>query len=74
MVQNCREVPLNACAWIDIDNDGDLDLYVSAISDKQYLLFVNDGTGIFTEEALKRGLGNVPKLSRCNGFPTAGDQ
>ena len=45
----------NGAAWGDIDNDGDLDLYVTAIADTRFYLFINDGAGQFTEEALIRG-------------------
>jgi hypothetical protein len=45
----------NGCAWGDIENDGDLDLYVTSIFSTSYQLFINDGTGVFTEEAYTRG-------------------
>jgi hypothetical protein len=36
----------HGCSWIDIDNDADLDLYVS--NDQGYkFLYINDGTGQF---------------------------
>ncbi|WP_221031287.1 FG-GAP-like repeat-containing protein [Actomonas aquatica] len=38
----------------DIDNDGDLDLYVCQFNAPN-LLFINDGAGHFTEEAAARG-------------------
>ena len=43
--------------WGDIDNDGDLDLYLTTNGNDQlrYRLFVNDGAGRFTEEARERG-------------------
>ncbi len=51
--------PLNAktngCQSADIDNDGDLDIYVTAIEANRYYLYINDGTGVFTEEAQARG-------------------
>lgn len=43
-------------AFADIDNDGDLDLYVSNQSGKD-ALFVNQGDGTFVEESEKRGVG-----------------
>jgi len=47
----------NGAGWGDVDNDGDLDLYVSTWGPDQSrsYLFVNDGDGGFTEEALERG-------------------
>lgn len=48
---------LNGVAWADIDNDGDLDLYATAVGvdQRRHFLFVNDGTGRFSEEAVLRG-------------------
>jgi len=45
-------------AFADIDNDGDLDLYVCRFAAAN-LLYVNDGAGVFTEEAAARGLALV---------------
>ncbi|MBE2212237.1 MAG: CRTAC1 family protein, partial [Opitutaceae bacterium] len=45
-------------AFADIDNDGDLDLYVCRFAAPN-LLYVNDGAGVFTEEAAARGLALV---------------
>ncbi len=55
-----RQVALNSystgCAWADIDNDGDLDLYVLTTEPAtRHHLFINDGTGMFTEQAIARG-------------------
>ena len=44
----------NGAVWFDADNDGDLDLYVTTIADTRFYLFVNDGQGRFTEEAVGR--------------------
>lgn len=44
----------NGPAWGDIDNDGDLDLYVTTWGGPQNYLFINDG-GIFREESILRG-------------------
>ncbi len=45
----------NGAVWFDSDNDGDLDLYVTTIADTRFYLFINDGQGRFTEEAVGRG-------------------
>jgi len=50
----------NAAAFADIDNDGDLDLYVTVVGDagdvvnNRNYLFINQGKGTFTEEAVIR--------------------
>ncbi len=41
------------CAWADIDNDGDQDLFVVTFETRNYL-YINDGTGHFQEEAVAR--------------------
>jgi len=45
----------NGAAWLDIDNDADLDLYALVFGEGRYHLFVNDGTGHFSEDAIARG-------------------
>ena len=52
------DIKSNGCHFVDIDNDGDNDIYISTLGDERFYLFVNDGTGKFTEEAVERGLGN----------------
>jgi len=51
--------------WADIDNDGDIDLYIAKcrqgvtdVTDHRRInkLYVNDGNGTFTEESIERGL------------------
>ena len=42
-------------AFVDVDNDGDLDLMVCH-AETANQLFINDGKGHFTEEAAQRGL------------------
>lgn len=48
-------VPGNGAAWLDVDGDGDLDLFVLAWNRPRHQLWINDG-GIFTEEAADRGV------------------
>ncbi len=45
----------NAAVFADVDRDGDADLYVTSIATRRFHLFINDGTGFFTEEARVRG-------------------
>jgi hypothetical protein len=53
-------LPTNGPAFGDIDNDGDLDLYVSttvphSAPGNRYYLYINNGDGTFTEDAVARG-------------------
>ena len=43
--------PSNGVAWLDVDGDGDQDLFVRSVG-----LYINDGTGHFTEQSGPRGL------------------
>jgi hypothetical protein len=44
----------NGVAPADFDNDGDADLYFTAIATERYFLFLNDGSGHFSEAAVER--------------------
>jgi enediyne biosynthesis protein E4 len=56
----------NGAGFADIDRDGDQDVFLTTLAADQAYLLVNDGTGVFTEEAVTRGAGMV------DGFPHAG--
>lgn len=49
-------VPSNGVLWVDIDGDQDLDLLVTTIAHSRFYLYVNDGSGVFSEEAVARGV------------------
>jgi hypothetical protein len=45
----------SGCAFADIDNDGDQDLFVLTFETRNFL-YINDGAGNFREEAAARGV------------------
>ncbi|TWT91804.1 FG-GAP repeat protein [Botrimarina colliarenosi] len=65
----------NGAVWGDIDNDGDADLYVTTLLDATFRnhLYINDGLGGFSEEAVTRGA-DLTDAQFVNGFSaTLGD-
>ncbi|MCA9320851.1 MAG: VCBS repeat-containing protein, partial [Planctomycetes bacterium] len=46
----------NACISADVDNDGDQDVFLCRYANEPCRLWINDGTGQFSEEAALRGL------------------
>ena len=49
----------NGVGYADIDNDGDQDVVITSLGGKQLYMFINDGTGKFTEEAVARGVAMI---------------
>jgi hypothetical protein len=53
----------------DFDHDGDEDLFITAIAREGHDLYVNDGSGVFEEQAARAGI-RLPSL-RYTGFGAA---
>ena len=52
----------SSVTWADVDNDGDVDLYIGTIAEDRFYFYLNDGMGHFTEEAIERGLAGKPTI------------
>lgn len=48
--------------WADVDNDGDMDLFIATMAEDRFYFYVNDGMGHFSEQAMKRGLALRPQI------------
>lgn len=57
----------NGAGWIDVDSDGDLDLFVTTVGDTRHYLYINNG-GRFSEEGVERGV----SLKYASGRKLAG--
>lgn len=67
------DIHANGAAFADIDNDGDADLYVTTLRSPRFYLFVNDGSGQFTEEAVIRGADLGDEQPRAGFSVAVGD-
>lgn len=52
----------------DFDNDGDLDLFIAPHFGSRFLLYINDGSGHFSEEAIERGADIPTSQSLHRGY------
>jgi hypothetical protein len=67
------DVKTNGVAIFDADNDGDADIYITTLGDARFYLYINDGTGHFSEEAIERGADLTrPEVGPGRGGLTAG--
>jgi hypothetical protein len=65
--------PTNGAAFGDIDNDGDLDLYVTTTAHNRFYLYINNGSGVFTEQAVARGAQMTNNLGAYGQSAAFGD-
>jgi hypothetical protein len=65
-------LPANGVAWGDIENDGDKDLYVTSSGGTRFYLYVNNGNGTFSEQAVARGA-DIGGVFRYGQSATFGD-
>jgi hypothetical protein len=63
----------NGVGWADIDHDGDLDLYITGLWEQRFFLYMNDGAGHFTEEAIRRGAAVEGEDNHFGYSPTFAD-
>jgi hypothetical protein len=63
-------LPANGAAWGDIENDGDKDLYITSSGGTRFYLYVNNGNGTFTEQAVARGaaISGVTRYGQSTSF------
>jgi hypothetical protein len=66
-------VPLNGAVWGDVNNDGHPDLFVQSTNYTRHFLFMGDGRGHFTEEAVDRGVAHDFGAQRYGMSPALGD-
>jgi len=68
-----EEYASNGAAWGDIDNDGDLDLYVTRIHENGHALYLNNGQGGFSEQGTLRGASLEDAQTKWGYSATFGD-
>lgn len=60
----------NGAGFADLDNNGFQDLFVTTVAEDRYYLFINNGDGTFTEQAVERGVAMTDGRWR-SGFSVA---
>ena len=60
----------NGVVLVDVDNDGDEDVYITSMGGVAHGLFMNDGSGHFSEEAALRGA--TGRLEHDTGLSAGG--
>ena len=59
----------SASTWVDIEGDGDLDVFVTFVKNRTVRLYVQGEDGTFTEESVARGLFQELDIGQpCTGF------
>ena len=57
-----------AAQWVDCDNDGDLDLFVTGVSNRPMTrLYLNNGAGVFTDSDLARKFWSASEVLASRG-------
>jgi len=67
------DVDTAGAGFADLTSNGHLDLYITTLGAEQHLLYINDGTGHFTEQAQRRGAAVLSDLPRGGASVNFGD-
>ena len=56
---------LHGASWMDFDNDGDQDILITCGGKQKNIFLVNEGGGVFVDQALPRGVEDSVGRGRC---------